>query len=237
MGGLFWNKVFGAALAAALIIFGIRELSHSLVHPHVPDHPGYAIAIEENTGAGKEAAAAVIEVSLAELLMNASASSGQRVAKKCAACHTFDQGGANKTGPNLWNIVGRAAASYDGFGYSPAMKASGLTWDFETLNTYLTKPKDLVPKTAMSFAGLKKAKDRANLLAWIREKADTPTDFPAFVVPVTSDLEHSAKATAQQAQKAMAQVKETVTNVADQAHDAVQNVVKEMDKKTGGDHH
>jgi cytochrome c len=180
MGGLFWNKVFGALLATALVIFGIRELSHALVHPHVPEHPGYAIAVE-NTGGDDAAPVEVVkEVSLAELLSTSSASSGERVAKKCAACHTFDKGGANKTGPNLHNLVGRSAASLAGFKYSSAMTGSGLSWDFETLNTFLTKPKELVPGTAMSFAGLKKAKDRANLIAWINTQSDAPVAFPAF---------------------------------------------------------
>ncbi|PHR53338.1 MAG: cytochrome c family protein [Robiginitomaculum sp.] len=180
-------------MATALVIFGIRELSHTLVHPHIPDHPGYAVEVAGSTGADAGPVEVVKVISLAELLASASVSSGERVAKKCAACHTFDKGGANKTGPNLWNLVGRAAAGVDGFGFSSAMSSSGLTWDFETLNKYLTKPKELVPGTAMSFAGIKKDKDRANLLAWIRSQSDAPLDLPAFTAPVEEIVEAAAE--------------------------------------------
>lgn len=187
MGGLFWNKVIGAALATALVFIGIKELSHALIHSKQPETPGFAVVIESVGGGADKVIEAVIEISLAELLASASASSGERVAKKCAACHTFEQGGANKIGPNLWNILGETAAHLSDFRYSTAMVNSGLVWDFETLDAFLAKPKDVVPGTSMSFAGLRKAKDRANFLAWVRTKSEAPMAFPAFIQPAVEN--------------------------------------------------
>lgn len=93
---------------------------------------------------------------------------GKKVFKKCKACHTVDNGGKNLVGPNLFGIVGKKAAQKEGYKYSKAMTASGLTWDEATLNTYLTKPKALVKKTKMTFVGLKKEKHRANVIAYLK---------------------------------------------------------------------
>ncbi|MDQ7018505.1 MAG: cytochrome c family protein [Robiginitomaculum sp.] len=180
MGELFWNKVFGAVLATALVVFGIKELGHALIHPHEPAEPGYKIAVAEEGGAKEKAKEAAPVKSLAEMLSEASASSGERVAKKCAACHDFTKGGPNKTGPNLWNVLGRTAGTHEGFNYSDAMKAFGKVWDYETLDAFVSSPKTEVPGTAMGFAGLKKPKDAANLLAYLRTLSDAPMPLPAL---------------------------------------------------------
>ena len=179
MGDLFWNKIFGAVLATALGIFGIRELADALIPDTEPAVPGYEVATAEAGAKTEKKVEAAPVLSLAQLLSQASAKSGERVSKKCAACHDLTQGGPNKIGPNLWGVVGRQSASHPGFKYSQAMRDFGGQWTYENLNTFLTKPKALVPGTAMGFAGLKKPKDRANLLAYLRTLSDAPAPLPA----------------------------------------------------------
>ncbi|PHS26910.1 MAG: cytochrome c family protein [Robiginitomaculum sp.] len=189
MGDLFWNKIIAAVLATALVVFGIRELGHALIHPHQPEEPGYKIAVAEDGGGDKKEAEVVEVVSLAQMLSTASASAGERTAKKCAACHSFDKGGANKIGPNLWDILGRKAGTHEGFGYSTAMVEFGKTWDFETLDAFVSSPKSVVPGTAMSFAGLKKPKDAANILTYFRTLSDAPMDLPAVAAKAADAAE------------------------------------------------
>ncbi len=103
-------------------------------------------------------------------LAGGDAAKGKKVFNKCKACHSL-KAGKNKIGPSLNGIIGRAAATVEGYKYSKAMKASGLTWDDETLQKYLTKPKKFIPGTKMAFAGLKKEKQRNDVIAYLKEKA------------------------------------------------------------------
>ena len=124
------------------------------------------------------AAAAEPAKSLAELLAAATPKAGKKVSRKCAACHTFDKGGKKRIGPNLWNIVGADVASREGFKYSKGMVAFGGKWTYERLDAYLTKPRKVVKGGKMSFVGLKKPKDRAAIIAFLRTMADEPLPLP-----------------------------------------------------------
>ena len=115
------------------------------------------------------------------MIGGADPAAGQKAAKKCAACHSFDNGGKNKVGPNLWNIVNRKPATVDGFKYSGALTEYGETtnWTYEALDAYLTNPKTAIPGNKMAFAGLKKPKDRADVLAYLRSLSDSPAELPS----------------------------------------------------------
>jgi cytochrome c len=178
MGGDF-HKVWGAALVALTVALaigiGVNELTHSSGH----DEMAYKVDVPEG---GTQTAAAPIAKVLAPvlpLLASADLAAGEKTFKRCAACHTFEKGGPNKIGPNLYNIVGKQMAATPDFTYSPALQAMGGVWSFDKLNYFLNKPKDMIPKTKMNFNGLSKVQDRANLIAYLRQQADSPIAIPA----------------------------------------------------------
>lgn len=169
------NKMFGALLLSLIIIMVTGMVTSFIFSEDMPEKPGFEIAVASTDGAAPAAAAEAEEVvDFATLLASADVDKGTKVFKKCAACHTAEAGGKNKIGPNLHGIVGRQPASVDSFKYSAAMTefAADKVWDVDTLNAFLTKPKDLVNKTSMSFAGLKKDKDRANLIGYLQTLAE-----------------------------------------------------------------
>lgn len=174
------NKILGAALGAVFVIFSISLISEAIFSAPAPQTPGYAIEVPESAGEGGGAEEAAPE-SILPLLASADAGKGETIFKRCQACHTVDDGGANKVGPNLWGIVDRPVAGHEGFSYSAAMKSfaeGGTAWTYDNLDHFLASPKGLVPGTAMAFAGLKAIEDRANLIAYLREHAASPAPLP-----------------------------------------------------------
>jgi len=179
-----FNKIAGAILGTLVFVMGISFVTELIFHSELPENPGYVIEIAEaSTGDEAEAtaSAAAEEQSVVALLATADVEKGLKVAKKCAACHSFDNGGANKVGPNLWDVVARKAAAVDGFRYSSALTAYGgeNSWTYEELDGFLTSPKTHVSGTSMGFAGLKKPEDRANMIAYLRSLSDSPAPLPA----------------------------------------------------------
>lgn len=173
------NKIIGATLFALLVFFSARTVSDIIFNVHAPETPGFEVAVTETESQPAEAAKAAVP--LPQLLAQASAEKGASVAKKCVACHTFEQGGANKVGPNLHGVVGRPIASESGFAYSPAMqefKTKENTWTYEHLNTYLANPKAVVPGTKMAFAGIPNDGQRADLLLYLREQSPSAPPLP-----------------------------------------------------------
>ncbi|NNG05217.1 MAG: c-type cytochrome [Inquilinus sp.] len=138
--------------------------------------PAPAAATPPAAEATAPAAAAASDV--ATLLASADPTAGQRVSRACGACHTFDQGGANRIGPNLWNVVNRDIAGIEGFRYSGTLAGLDGAWTYDSLDSFLAAPKQWAPGTSMSFAGIRKAEDRASLIAWLRSLSDDPAPLP-----------------------------------------------------------
>jgi cytochrome c len=182
------NKLLGALLATAFIVFSVAIVSDTIFAAPVPDKPGFIVegAAEDDHGNGGEPA---VEESILPLLASADPAAGQAVFKKCVSCHTAENGGSNKAGPNLWDIVNRPIASHAGFGYSAGMKAfaeANPTWTYEHLDHFLLAPKAYVKGTAMGFGGVKKLDERANLVAYMRTLSANPAPLPEIAAPAES---------------------------------------------------
>ena len=178
MDELRFNKVFAGFLCAGLLIMAGVQMAHVLVPDQQLAKNSYPIEVPE----ANEVATAVPRDNAPEpilaLLASADVAAGEKLAKKCTACHVFEAGGANKVGPALWGIVNKAKASVDGFAYSAALAGFGGAWDYQSLNAFLAKPKAYISGTKMNFAGLKKPEDRANMVAWLRIMADSQAPLP-----------------------------------------------------------
>jgi cytochrome c len=172
------NKIMGALLGCCLVLLSLNIAAGAIFAPHKPAKPGYDIAVQEAAPAGKPGAPAAPEEPIAKLLASADMGRGEASAKKCVACHTFGKGEPNRVGPNLYGIVGRAKASVAGFNYSAAMKAKGGNWSIDDLNAFVQNPKAYVPGTTMTFNGVPRATERADLLTYINSKADNPAPLP-----------------------------------------------------------
>jgi cytochrome c len=175
------NKIAMAVLGTVFAVFGVDIISEAIFHEGEPGEPAYVLAevSEGATGRSSESAGPAYEP-IAPLLASANIEDGEKIFKKCAACHNAEKGGANKVGPNLWNVIGRNIASIPDFSYSSGMEefGQGKQWTYEELNGFLFKPKAFVSGTAMGFVGLKDAQDRADVIAFLREHSDNPPPLP-----------------------------------------------------------
>ena len=161
------NTIAGWVLGAAGAALGLSIVGGMIYHGGRPEKMGYPIEGVEAEGSGGGAA----EVPIASLLPTADAAKGAEVFKKCAACHTINQGGANGIGPNLYATMGEAIAQgKGGFAFSDALKAVGGTWDWDKMNAWLTSPRKFAPGTKMTFAGLSNPQDRANVILYLNQQ-------------------------------------------------------------------
>ena len=172
------NKIMGAILGTCLVLLVTNFTANAIFAPKPLAKPGFEIAVKEESGAGKEAPAAPASEPIEKLLQTASVEKGEAAAKKCGACHTFEKGGPNRVGPNLYNVVNRSRASEPGFNYSAAMKAKGGTWTYDELNKFITNPKGYIPGTAMGFAGIQKDSERADVIDYLHTLSDNPAPLP-----------------------------------------------------------
>ena len=179
MNSFEFNKMAGAVLSAMLLVMVIGLVTDGIFHAEVPEQPAYFVELPD---AG-DTATAEAEVdqgpTLAELLVLGDVGRGERAFRKCQACHTVEQGGRNGTGPNLYNLVGRALGAGDGFNYSSALIAHGGNWNYEALDAFLANPRQAIPGNKMSFAGLRRPGERADVIAYLRQFGDNPPPLPA----------------------------------------------------------
>lgn len=174
-----FNTLAMGFLFTIFIVLGLSFLTEGIFHVEKPEKPGYAIEVAEAEGAAG-AEEEVVEL-IAPLLASADAAAGEKLAKRCTACHSFEKGGADKVGPALYGVVGANIGSVDGFGYSSAMVeySADKKWSYEELDGFLKKPSKWIKGTAMGFAGLKKIEDRANIIAYMRGLSDSPIPLPS----------------------------------------------------------
>ncbi|HEU4967501.1 cytochrome c family protein [Sphingomonas sp.] len=169
------NTIAGWVLGAGIVALGAGIVSSEYFHAERPEKMGYPIEGVVEAGAG----AAPAEVPIEQRLATADPAHGATVFQKCAACHTVTKGGANGVGPNLWGVVGEPIGQgVGGFPFSDALKSKGGAWNFVELDEWLTSPRKFAEGTKMTFAGLSKGQDRADVIAYLNQQSDSPKPLP-----------------------------------------------------------
>ena len=184
------NKIIAAVLMVALLIIGIGKLSNVIFHVEKPKTPGYAVEVEQATTVSSSTEKAVEEkIDIAALMAMGDIALGEKVFKKCAACHSIVKGGKNNIGPALYNVVGRKTGAVTDYKYSKALASFEKEWTFEELNGYLTKPAKWIKGTKMAFAGLRKEKDRASVIKYLNKNFITEALSFSFLNPANAIFE------------------------------------------------
>jgi cytochrome c len=171
-----FEKIFPAFLVAGILAMLSGFVADVVIHPHALEEDAIAIDGEFVVEAGSGVVA--MPEPIMALLAGADIARGESLSKACAACHSFDQGGVAKVGPNLWNVVNGSKAHQSGFAYSAALVEKGGNWNYDSLNRFLWKPKSYISGTKMNYAGLKKPEDRAAVIAWMRSLSSSPAALP-----------------------------------------------------------
>ena len=173
------NKIIAAVLLVALLVIGIGKVSDMIFYVEKPEKPGYAVEVEQ-VSSGSASTKDVVEkvVDIAALMALGDVASGEKIFKKCAACHSINKGGKHKIGPALYNIVGRKVGALEDYKYSKALIAYEKDWTFEELNGFLIKPSKHIKGTKMAYAGLRKEADRASVIKYLNENSDNPLPLP-----------------------------------------------------------
>ena len=173
------NKIVAAVLMVALLVIGIGKLSDLIFHVEKPEKPGYLVELDQVTTASISKESSVEEkIDIAALMAMGDVVIGEKIFKKCAACHSINKGGKNNIGPALYNVVGRKVGGVEGYKYSKALAAYDKEWTFEELNGFLIKPAKWIKGTKMAYAGLRKEKDRASIIKYLNQSSDSPKELP-----------------------------------------------------------
>jgi len=168
------NKIIASIILAVILVLGINKITDIIFFIEKPEKSAYQVTSVSTTTETTSKSSSAGSGDIMALLTSASVSDGEKVFKKCAACHSIAKGGGNKIGPALWGVLGRQAGSISDYKYSKAMTAHGKIWSFNEMNSFLKKPKDWIKGTKMSFIGLKSEKDRAAVLLYMNKKTDSP---------------------------------------------------------------
>jgi len=173
------NKIVAAILMVALVIIGIGKISDVIFYVEKPKTPGYSVDIDQAVATSTSSSETTEEkIDMAALMAMGDLAIGEKVFKKCAACHSIVKGGKNNIGPALYNVVGRKVGVVSDYKYSKALAEYGKEWTFEELNGYLIKPAKWIKGTKMAFAGLRKEKDRASVILYLNQNSDSPLPLP-----------------------------------------------------------
>ena len=173
------NKIVAAVLMVALLVIGIGKISDVVFHVDKPETPGYAVEVEKVAiSSATEVKVAENKVDISALMAMGDAISGEKIFKKCAACHSIVKDGKNKIGPALYNVVGRQVGGVSDYKYSKALAGYEKSWTFEELNGFLLKPAKWIKGTKMAYAGLRKEEDRASVIKYLNQNSDSPKPLP-----------------------------------------------------------
>ena len=173
------NKIIAAILMVALLVIGIGKLSDIIFYVEKPKTPGYSVEVETlATASTSSSSLEEDKIDISALMAMGDIAHGEKVFKKCAACHSIVKGGKNAIGPALYNVVGRKIGVIEDYKYSKALAGYGKEWSFEELNGFLIKPAKWIKGTKMAYAGLRKEKDRASVIKYLNENSDSPLPLP-----------------------------------------------------------
>ena len=173
------NKIIAAVLMVALLVIGLGKIADGVFHVNKPKNPGYQVEVESQLTSEKSQTTEIIKkIDIAAVMALGDVVSGEKIFKKCAACHSINKGGKNKIGPALYNVVGRAVGGVNDYKYSKTLASYSKEWTFEELNGFLQKPASYLKGTKMSYAGLRKEEDRASIIKYLNQNGDNPKLLP-----------------------------------------------------------
>ncbi len=170
------NKIIAAVLMVVILVIGIDKVSDIIFHVEKPKTPGYAVDIEQTSTTSTETTEEKINITA--FMTMGDVATGEKVFKKCKSCHSIKQGGGNKIGPALWNVMFRKVGSIADYKYSKALTSYGKEWSWEEMNGFLIKPSKWIPNNKMGFAGIKSEKDRASVILYLNQNSDNPKPLP-----------------------------------------------------------
>ena len=173
------NKIIAAILMVALLVIGLGKIADVAFHVKKPKNPGYKVEGQVQLASITSEVTEVEEkIDIATLMAQGDVTNGEKIFKKCAACHSINKGGRNKIGPALYNVVGRKVGGVADYKYSKTLTSYGKEWSFEELNGFLIKPATYLKGTKMSYAGLRKEGDRASIIKYLNQNSDNPKPLP-----------------------------------------------------------